>query len=240
MVACKYKSIEIKIETFKLTMSDNNHKINIGNFVKEGSKFIIPSYQRGYKWGVKFSGNGKTSMDVFCDSLIDAFKRRDSEYFIEALTVVQENDTDSIVLIDGQQRTTSLYILFVALNEFDFLKRIELKYEVRNDSHTFLKNLINTDPVVLHVEDTQDIFYFRAVLKAATLKVNEIIHLKLNIQGTEKTFSDFLKENVFLLFNKIPQDKAINTFIALNGLKALMKDEELIKSDLLIKSSRID
>ena len=219
-------------------MEQNKHKINIGTFFKKGSKFIIPSYQRGYKWGIKYPKDDKTSMDVFCDSLIDAFKRRDSEYFIEALTVVQENDTGSIVLIDGQQRTTSLYILFVALNEFDFLKCIELKYEVRNDSHVFLKNLINTNPVVLQDEDTQDIFYFKAVLKAARLKVNEITHLKLNIQGTDKTFSEFVKENVYLLFNKIPQDKAINTFIALNGLKALMKDEELIKSDLLIKSSR--
>ena len=79
--------------------------------------------------------------------------------------------------------------------------------------------------------DEQDIHYFKEAIKSINPKLE-----KLNYDSV----FDFVCEKVYLLYNPIPKDKAINTFISLNGLKAIMKDEELIKSDLLIKTSRTE
>ncbi len=206
------------------------NKINIGTYFKKGTKFLIPEFQRGYKWGVK-PKDGKSSVEFFCDSLIESYMyRREIEYFIEAVTVVQEKDDGTITLVDGQQRTTTLYLIFVVLNEFDFLQGIELKYSIREDSHNFLENLCNKENHKIVDEDIQDIVYFKKALENIENKLKKI-------KGELDLFSKFIKDKVYLLFNTIPADKAVNTFIALNGLKAIIKNEELIKSDFLIKSS---
>ncbi|QLL57805.1 DUF262 domain-containing protein [Empedobacter falsenii] len=204
-------------------MSD---KINISIYFNKGT-FVIPDYQRGYKWSVK--DKEMSSLDFFMDSLIEAYNTNVNEYFIEAVTVVEEANT--IILVDGQQRTTSLFLLFAVLEKFDFIKN-KLIYDVRVDSHIWLSNLINNNLDVCldeNLNDDQDIHYFKKAIKEIILKLEKI---------NKDDFFNFINEKVFLLFNPIPKEKAITTFISLNGLKAIMKDEELIKSDLLIKSSR--
>lgn len=216
------------------------NKINIQNYFNKGI-FVIPEYQRGYKWSVK-ENEKESSLEFFMKSLITAFENNLNEYFIEAVTVVEKEGGKEIVLVDGQQRTTSLFLLFIVLNDFEFIQN-KLRYDVREDSHKWLNNQISSQKEQIVDEDTQDIFYFKEAVK----QINN------HIEGVEKSekedkkntftkdgFLQFIKENVYLLYNVIPEDKAINTFIALNGLKAIMKDEELIKSELLIKSSRME
>lgn len=201
------------------------NKISIKKYFEKG-KFVVPNYQRGFKWSVKI-GNEESSLEHFLKSLIEAFNSKLNEYFIEAVTVVEKDS--EIILIDGQQRTTSLFFLFVVLEDLQFVKN-KLIYNVRRDSDKYLNSLFEKREES-EIDDTQDIYYFKEAQE----------QIKVSIAGLDKDeFSRFIKEKVFLLFNVIPEDKAVNTFIALNGLKAVMKDEELIKSDLLIKSSRVD
>lgn len=202
------------------------NKINIREYFKKGI-FVVPAYQRGYKWSVK-DKEKESPLEFFIDSFINAFESGLKEYFIEAVTIVEGNG--EIILVDGQQRTTSLFLIFVALEDFEFIKS-KLKYDVREDSHKWLNNLISDTKEKIEDDDTQDIFYFKEAL--------ELIKDKLEKIEKDK-FLNFIEGKVFLLYNSIPKEKAVNTFIALNGLKAIMKDEELIKSDLLIKSSRIE
>ncbi|MET4083492.1 uncharacterized protein with ParB-like and HNH nuclease domain [Pedobacter sp. UYP30] len=204
------------------------NKINIEKYFNKGT-FVVPEYQRGYKWSVK-DGDKESSLEFFLTSLIIAFENNLSEYFIEAVTVVEDNK--QIILVDGQQRTTSLFLIFKELGEIDLLKD-KLVYNIREDSHKWLSNQISE----IEDEDVQDIYYFKEAIKQIESKKEQI---KSGEERNKKSFLSFVKENVFLLYNSIPKEKAVNTFIALNGLKAIMKDEELIKSDLLIKSSRIE
>lgn len=202
-------------------------KTNIETYFNKGT-FVIPAYQRGFKWSVKDSVK-KSPLDFFIDSLVKAFEDKHNEYFIEAVTVVEENE--KIILVDGQQRTTSLFLIFASLEDFEFIKN-KLQYDVREDSHQWLNNHISDRKEKIENDDTQDIFYFKEALK--------LIEKRLKTVDKIEEFSKFIKEKVHLLYNPIPKEKAVNTFIALNGLKAIMNDEELIRSDLLIKSSRID
>lgn len=201
-------------------------KINIKSYFEENT-FTVPEYQRGYKWSVK-DKNNESSIMYFINSLKQAFDSELEEYFIEAVTVVEESG--KIILVDGQQRTTSLFLLFSVLGDKEFIKD-KLTYDVRQDSHEWLNNNLSKSGNSSHEVDSQDIFYF----KEAIIQIKNILDDTLDIED----FLRFVKNNIFLLYNVIPKDKAINTFVALNGLKAVMKDEELIKSDLLIKSSRI-
>ena len=69
-------------------------------------KFIIPNYQRGYKWSVR-NGKEETSVEYLLSSLLDAFHNNPTQqYFLQGVTVVEEGD--NIILNDGQQRTTTL------------------------------------------------------------------------------------------------------------------------------------
>lgn len=202
------------------------NKINIQEYFNKGI-FVVPEYQRGYKWSVN-DGQKESSLDYFLGSLINAYESNLNEYFIEAVTVVEENG--KVILVDGQQRTTSLFLIFVVLKDFEFITN-KLKYDIREDSHKWLSNLISNNEEEIADNDTQDIFYFKEALGLIKSKLENV---------DEETFLKFIKEKIYLLYNPIPKEKAVNTFIALNGLKAVMKDEELIKSDLLIRSSRVE
>lgn len=202
-------------------------EINIKKYFEKGV-FVIPEYQRGYKWSVKDSKTKESSLIYFIKSLKQAFENNVDEYFIEAVTIVEEDG--KVILVDGQQRTTSLFLLFSALDDKKIIEN-RLIYDVRPDSHNWLKNNLINQANYADVEDNQDIYYF----KEAIIQIRDI----LNDVSSKSDFLEYIKENVCLLYNVIPKNKAVNTFIALNGLKAIMKDEELIKSDLLIKSSRI-
>src|SRR5665647_13876 len=111
------------------------NKINIEKYFSKGT-FVVPEYQRGYKWAVK-DGEKESSLEFFVNSLTTAIESNLNEYFIEAVTVVEDNG--EIVLVDGQQRTTSLFLLFVVLGEKEFVKG-KLSYNVRDDSRIWLNN----------------------------------------------------------------------------------------------------
>lgn len=197
----------------------------------DNNTFVIPHYQRGYKWSAKEKDEEKSSVYFFCESIKNAYlNNKNVDYFIEAVTVVQEKKAAPIVLVDGQQRTTTLYLIFIVLEEFDFLKDVILDYKIRKDSDEYLKNLLASEGKIEVDTTVQDIYYFNEAVKTIEEVLNEVLN--------DSCFKDFIKNNIKLLFNTIPANKAVNTFIALNGLKAIMKDEELIKSDLLIQSSR--
>lgn len=94
-------------------------------YIKElqGIIFHIDKYQRGYRWGMR---------EIF--SLLDdifTFKKsiRDSFYCLQPL-VVNEKKENNYELIDGQQRSTTIYLILKYLLGTDFYS---LKYETRGN-----------------------------------------------------------------------------------------------------------
>ena len=132
--------------------------MNIKEYFENGN-FIIPNYQRGYKWGVP-NKDKECAVSILMDSLINAYSKL-PEYYVQGVTVYK--DKNKVVLIDGQQRTTTFYLLLKYLN-YDALPKID--YDIRKDSDWFLKNSkINSD-IIEYVgdieidENAQDIFFF--------------------------------------------------------------------------------
>ena len=87
--------------------------------------FVIPAYQRGYSWDV-----------TQCDKLwqdIEAFMELDASdpYFFGTI-IVDCSETNRLSLIDGQQRTTSFFLLLKSL----LIRLIEVLNKFENDEET--------------------------------------------------------------------------------------------------------
>lgn len=193
-------------------------------------EFVIPNYQRGYKWAVKLSGNdGKkqlSAIEVLIDDLLRNFKTG-QPYFLQGVTVT-ENES-RIELIDGQQRTTTLYLLLWYL-KYPSFQEIKLLYDIRASSGDFLKKLSGhsfSEDIVKHLDENQDIYYFREGIGQ--------IHEKLKKWSADKKqdLCNYLLDKVSIIYIRVERDKAVKTFTMMNGSKATMRKEELVKSEML-------
>lgn len=195
---------------------------------KGHSTFVVPNYQRGYKWSVRLTQK-QTSVEYLMDSLLEAFKTPDRQYFLQGVTVVE--DGSNVILIDGQQRTTTLYLLLwcLAPNYIIGTKEITLDYSIRTKSKDFINSLKNGSIHIEadHTDDIQDIFYF----KEAILQIQE--RIKDLPEARRNDFYDFIMHKVSLLYIVIEKSKAVRTFTMMNGNKATMHDEELTKAEML-------
>lgn len=198
---------------------------------QEGKTFVIPNYQRGYKWAVK--EDQLSSIEKLCDDLQKAGKQQ--QYFLQGVTVVEDNN--DIILIDGQQRTTSLYFLLWCLGK-ENIEKINLKYKIRKDSADFINQLKKDDKTFEEItkennEDNQDVYYFKEALK----QVNEQLKKIIAEDTQKKDFLNFLLNKVTILYIIIDKEKATKTFTMMNGQKATMLQEELVKAEMLRRVS---
>lgn len=98
----------------------------------EGS-FFIPSYQRGYRW----------SKDEVERLLLDISENGTKNYCLQPIVV--RNNEETYELIDGQQRLTTLYLIYMYMKNISngFIKgpKFTLEYETRQKSAGFLQNI---------------------------------------------------------------------------------------------------
>ncbi len=200
---------------------------SIKDFLFQKDKtFIIPNYQRGYKWAVK-KNNKQSAVEKLIKDLINANKQQ--EYFLQGITVSEEDN--NIILIDGQQRTTTLYLLLWAL-QYEKFKEINLQYDIREKSKEFINKLKNDkfDYASFDMENNiQDVFYFKEAIKQIKTEIEKI--------EDRTEFHDFLLDKVTVIYIVIDKDKATKTFTMINGSKATMLQEELVKAEMLRRIS---
>lgn len=111
----------------------------------ERKKFIIDGYQRGYKWGKK------EVLELLND--INTFDDSQSIYCLQPL-ILNSKEPFSYEIVDGQQRTTTLYILLKYLvHKFgvDPKYLYDLKYKTRERSGDFLESKL---PLIYDLELT--------------------------------------------------------------------------------------
>lgn len=79
-------------------------KATIVNLLNKTQKFVIPFYQRTYDWS-------KSEIDKLID---DVNRNTKDEYFLG--TIFLKNKGSSLIIVDGQQRITTLSLMITALN----------------------------------------------------------------------------------------------------------------------------
>lgn len=201
--------------------------ITLKEYFNQNKIFVIPNYQRGYKWAVPAnnSKDSSSAIEVLMDDLINASKNKYVQYFLQGVTVTEKDD--KIILIDGQQRTTSLYLILWCLGR-GYIKDITLQYNIREESKEFISKLKDENFEYNSGNDKyQDIYYFKKAIE----QVNNKLDQKKDLN--RKDFYEFLLNKVSILYIKIDEEKAIKTFTMMNGSKATMLEEELVKAEML-------
>lgn len=199
-----------------------NATISLRDYLLKEKDFFIPNYQRGYVWGKMKKGDAKDSVTYMLESLLEGYQIK-SEIFIQGVTV---SETDSeITLIDGQQRTTFFYLL---LKNLGYKGKIVIRYGIREESNDFLskENLVaecDDNPK----EEFQDIYFFKKTLRIISERTKDFC------EQDKQDFCDYVLDYVKFLYIDIPENKATKVFSMMNGNKAEMKAEELIKAELL-------
>lgn len=216
----------------------------IGKLNGKGS-FIIPDYQRGYIWGqynpYYKKADAPDSVSYLINSILNGFRQEPKkdmqepkkDIFLQGITAHSNNDTNDITLVDGQQRTTFFYLL---LKYLGYKGYISMEYAIRKESDGFLKRIddflkeINiSDFKEDENEQFQDLYFFKKTIRIFNDKLKNI---------NKKDLREYILEHVRFLYISIPEDKANIVFSMMNGNKAIMLQEELIKSELLRCSSK--
>ena len=102
-----YQNKELELYTIKKSL-DNQTKTLLDN------KYVIPIYQRNFAWSEEQIGQ------LIIDISDYATENKDKNYYIGTL-IVNRRDNNSLEIIDGQQRLTTLSIL-LSLIKNEYLK----------------------------------------------------------------------------------------------------------------------
>lgn len=211
-------------------MDNKKSIITLKDYLAKSKVFKIPDYQRGYVWGKNRRVNNKEDQDSVTYMLKSIYEGYVSNVpiFIQGVTVCENRDT--ITIIDGQQRTTFFYLLLCYL---EYNEKFDLEYAVRKESRDFLKNIkgetidkIRSLCTENKEERYQDIFFFKKTIRL----IAELLD-KWGIDTVK--LKDYLLKNIQFLYIDIPEEKARTVFTMMNGNKANMTDEDLIKAEIL-------
>lgn len=204
-------------------------------FQKEKYTLVIPNYQRGYKWAVKDKNDPEheSSVEYLIKTIMESFKVN-AELFLQGITVAETNKKEgkSIIIIDGQQRITTLYLLLWYLDP-TLISMTELKYDAREDTDACLKKLKEVGHTVLNEAQIgditiQDIYFIKEAIHQISSTLGEMKPEK------QFDFISYLKHRIKVIYIPIAhKEDAVHTFTMMNGSKAIMRAEELIKAELL-------
>ena len=204
--------------------------INLRKLIEENPIITIPPYQRGYIWGKKRKDTSENSVKHILRSIRDNIlsPEKPKQMFLQGLTV--SKTLNGISVIDGQQRMTFFFLLLTCLN---YKNNLQIRYNVRRDNciggaGEFLRSIIGKSKeelIEMAKEDTnekyQDLYFFKKTIR--TILAENISHERM----------DDILDNICFLYIEIPDSKASTVFTMMNGNKADMTEEEIIKAELL-------
>ena len=196
--------------------------ITLRKYLDKEKTFVIPDYQRGYIWGKHKSNPGDLDSVSYILNTIFSKMDNDETIFLQGVTVTETRD--SIILIDGQQRTTFLFILLKILG---YDGQMKIQYEIREESCIFLDEFNVEDDFIEQADEVfQDIYYFK--------KTARLIKERLATKGSDpKKIKEYLLDNIKFLYINIPESQAKKVFTMMNGNRAKMLETEIIKAELL-------
>lgn len=242
------KEIDVENNSLMKLFSENN--------------FTIPSYQRQYVWNEE---NTKELLQDIFEASVE--NNGENEYFLGSL--VCQRVEDSLEVLDGQQRLTTLYLIFhvmrnlflrnednsyyIALDELLHQKENKAKklkeknkfnYEIRKD----VKDLF--DKLATH-NDISEIVSFNDFKIKSNISIENIIN---NLNEVQKYFSnqdmnivkyyDYLIEQVKIItITTEDLDNAFRIFSVLNNRGIQLQNADLIKADnigAIEESKKID
>ena len=204
-------------------MVETHISLSVNRLLNEDT-YAIPLYQRNFAWTYD-------EIEQLLNDVADAFQenRDNYNYYIGTLVVNKENNIFKI--IDGQQRTTALNLIALALKHefgFDRLKAVNLTFPARKKSNDNIQDLFSKKKILEGDENELTRGYGHA--KDALKKVLE--ERQLNPQS----FVDYLFENVIIFRSILPEDLDLNLYFErFNSRGEQLEAHEILKAQMMAK-----
>ena len=178
-------------------------------------EFFIPSYQRGYRWGE----------NEVIRLLDDVYTNGKKNYCLQPIVVRKKGD--AYELVDGQQRFTTLYLIYKYMhdaNPFFFSEpAFSLTYETREASADFLKNLDLSKR-----NDNIDFWFIANAYETIKKWFEEDLQIRV------MRIFEYFKEQVNVIWYEVDESEdAISLFTRLNIGKIPLTNAELVKAMFL-------
>ena len=156
----------------------------------EEYKFLIPLYQRPYRWDI---GECETLLDDILD-VFNGNEENDKEYFLGSIVAYKsEKSKDLLEIIDGQQRLTTLTLLFRAI--YESFKQDETEY--RDYLRDFGKCLWNYSRREVGFEFSKPHLQSEVITDEDLKVLKCILNEDINSQELEKSKSLYAKNYLF-------------------------------------------
>lgn len=177
-------------------------------------EFHVPSYQRGYRWG-------STEVTRLLD---DVYQNGKKNYCLQPIVV--RNRGETYELVDGQQRLTTLYLIYRYMknaNPFFEEPTFSITYETRDRSADFLNNIDITKR-----EDNIDFWFMAGAYEC----IKQWFEKDLQIRVMH--IFEYFKENVKIIWYEVGENEdTISLFARLNVGKIPLTSAELVKAIFL-------
>lgn len=183
--------------------------------------FHVPSYQRGYRWGE----------DEVTRLLDDVFQNGKKNYCLQPVVVRKKGDF--FELVDGQQRLTTLYLIYKYMknaNPFFSEPAFSLTYETREQSTDFLKTIDMTKK-----EDNIDFWFIANAYNTIQKWFEQDMQIRV------MHIFEYFKEDVKIIWYEVGENEdAISLFTRLNIGKIPLTSAELVKAMFLSRDNLED
>lgn len=207
-----------------------------------GMNFFIPNYQRGYRW------TSRQVTDLLND--INEFKPTESGFYCLQPLVVQQMETDimrriredaktvedvmrllkgSWIVIDGQQRLTTLFIILKCISGES---HYQLQYETRGESSEYLDKLGPES----EAKSGRNID-FHHIWEARHTVMDWLEKRSKENDFSKKEFKDKILNSVKFIWYESHNEQPIKVFTRLNIGKISLTNAELIKALFLNRSN---
>lgn len=230
------------------------HK-TIGDVFCDAYAFSIPPYQRPYAWE-------RTQVEELLNDLTEAMQPRqqaDGFYFLGSVVLVKSHGSPEAKVVDGQQRLTTLTILFSVLRDLtedvqarlkreryvkqaadeDMGLREKLRLQLRRQDQPFFERHVQTTgataalPAIVGLEGS----------KARIVENAGIIRDRLQTMSEQQRsdFIRFLLLSCYLVVVEVPTDTAARRiFTVLNARGMDLSATDILKADLLERAGHAE
>ena len=202
-------------------MVETHISLSVNRLLNEDT-YAIPLYQRNFAWTYD-------EIEQLLNDVADAVQENRDNYYIGTLVVNKENNIFKI--IDGQQRTTALNLIALALKHefgFDRLKAVNLTFPARKKSNKNIQKLFTKQEISEGDENELTRGYRHA--KDALKKVLEERQLEIQY------FVDYLFDNVIIFRSILPKDLDLNLYFErFNSRGEQLEAHEILKAQMMAR-----
>jgi hypothetical protein len=191
---------------------NNSGALSLGDII-EGRNFLIPLYQRGYKW------DEECSKKLFVD-LVNSFKTKEKKSV--GLITLYRKENGFYDVIDGQQRLITFSIIFRLMGTTELIDKIMFERDNNEERKNAINNVIK-NKIVGFTDGDRMLRNANAILEMPEFTV---------IKREGKAFIKHIKEKCFMLCSVVKQ-AATEEFMNLNAYKTPFSICDHMRSNLI-------